>query len=250
MIARRRVDVAELNRLARARLRADGEVGGPEIELAGGHFAPGDRVVAKRNDRRRGVDNGDRGRVTAVDREQGSLLLQVGERQVVLDHDYLTGTTSDGEPTLLHGYAITGHVAQGLTVDRSYVLADDGISLEWGYVALSRGRDQNQLYLCSEPDQARAEFAPTATEPADPIARLTAHLQTSSAQILAIDAGQPMAQPSAEELHRLERASAVSERERRTLENGKRGWITAVTGQRLRARERARHARSCSRLGG
>ncbi len=165
---------------------------GPELELPGGRFAVGDRVVVKRNDRRRGVDNGDRGRVLAVDREQGSLLLQVGDRQVVLDHEFLAGTTSDGEPTLLHGYAITGHVAQGLTVDRSFVLADEGISREWGYVALSRGRESNRLYLCSQPDQARAEFAPTATEPADPIARLTARLQTSSAQVLAIDAGQPM----------------------------------------------------------
>ena len=94
-----------------------------------------------------------------------------------------------------------------------------GISLEWGYVALSRGREQNQLYLCSQPDQARAEFAPTATEPADPISRLTARLQANSAQILAIDAGQPMADPGAEELHRLERAAAVAERERRSLEN-------------------------------
>ena len=243
MIARRRVDVAELNRLARARLRAGGEVAGPELELPGGRFAPGDRVVVKRNDRRRSVDNGDRGRVLAVDREQGSLLLQVGDRQVVLDHEYLASSTSDGEPTLLHGYAITGHVAQGLTVDRSYVLADRGISLEWGYVALSRGREQNQLYVCSQPDQARAEFAPTATEPADPIARLTARLQASSAQILAIDAGQAIAEHGAEELHRLERAAAVAERERRRLENGRQSWIAAATGQRRRARERAADAR-------
>lgn len=160
----------------------------------------------------------------------------------MLDRAYLTDATSEGEPTLLPGYAITGHVAQGLTVDRSYVLADDGISLEWGYVALSRGREQNQLYLCAQPDHARAEFAPDATEPADPIPRLTARLQTSGAQILAIDAGQPMAD-GAEELHRLERAAAVADRERRALENGKRGWIAAATGQRRRARERAAAAR-------
>ena len=186
MIAHRRVDVAELNRLARARLLAGGEVAGPEHELPGGHFAPGDRVVVKRNDRRRGVDNGDRGRVLAVDREHGSLLLQVGDRQVVLDHEYLASSTSDGGPTLLHGYAITGHVAQGLTVDRSYVLADEGISLEWGYVALSRGREQNQVYLCSQSDQARAEFAPTATAPANPIAGLTTRLLLSGKAIAAV----------------------------------------------------------------
>ena len=244
MIARRRVDVAELNRIARERLCATGEVAGPELELPGGHFAPGDRVVVKRNDRRRGVDNGDRGRILAVDREQGSLLAQVGDRQVVLDHDYLTDSTSDGEPTLLHGYAITGHVAQGLTVGRSYVLADEGISLEWGYVALSRGREQNQVYVCSQPDQARAEFAPTAGEAADPIGRLTARLQTSSAQILAIDAGQPMAQAGADDLLSLERAAAVAGAERRALENSKRAWLTSLTGARRRAHEREADARS------
>ena len=123
------------------------------------------------------------------------------------------------------------------------MLADEGISLEWGYVALSRGREQNQLYLCSQPDQARAEFAPTTAEPADPSARLTARLQASSAQVLAIDAGQPMAQPGAEHLQRLEHAAAVASTERRALDT-KRSWLTSLTGARRRANEREADARS------
>ena len=43
--------------------------------------------------------------------------------------------------TLLHGYAVTGHVAQGVTVDRAYVLASDGLYREWIYTAMSRGRE-------------------------------------------------------------------------------------------------------------
>jgi len=37
------------------------------------------------------------------------------------------------------GYALTCHVAQGMTVERSFVLADAGLCREWGYTALTRG---------------------------------------------------------------------------------------------------------------
>ena len=63
--------------------------------------------------------------------------------------------TRDGEPTLLHAYAITGHIAQGMTVDHALVLADEGINREWAYVALSRGRQSNRLYLSERHDDAR-----------------------------------------------------------------------------------------------
>jgi hypothetical protein len=200
--------------------------------------------VIKRNDRRCGVDNGDRGRVVAVDPARGSLLVRCGDRQAMLDTAYLSSLTSEGEPTLLHAYAITGHVAQGMTVDRSYVLADEGIDQEWAYVALSRGRESNQLYLTAQPDQARAEFAPAAADTRDPIARLAAHLQNSGGQILAIDSGEPMRRPSNEDIVRLERAVATVERQRRALDVRKHGWIAGVTGQRQRARTREDEARA------
>ena len=65
MIAQRRADVADLNARARERAARRGALGRDELELAGGAFAVGDRVVVKRNDRRLGVNNGQRGRVTA-----------------------------------------------------------------------------------------------------------------------------------------------------------------------------------------
>ena len=55
---------------------------------------------------------------------------------------------------------MTGHVAQGATVDRAFVLASEGMSREWAYVALSRGRLSNRLYVAAQPDDERAEFAP------------------------------------------------------------------------------------------
>ena len=62
MIAFRRADVADLNGRARALMRASGRARRPRSStLPGGAFAVGDRVVLRRNDRRLGVANGERG---------------------------------------------------------------------------------------------------------------------------------------------------------------------------------------------
>src|SRR3954471_4355992 len=99
--------------------------------------------------------NGQRGRVLAVETSATALTIEVDGRAVRLDREFLNGLTRDGDPTLLHGYAITGHVAQGLTVDHSLVLAGGGMSSEWAYVALSRGRQKNRLYVAEREDDAR-----------------------------------------------------------------------------------------------
>jgi ATP-dependent exoDNAse (exonuclease V) alpha subunit len=83
-------------------------------------FAAGDRVVVKLNDLRRGVHNGERGRVVDVDPDV--VMVELRGRVVRLDRDFLEEPTAYGDPLLLHGYAITGHVARGLTVDHAFVL--------------------------------------------------------------------------------------------------------------------------------
>lgn len=86
----------------------------------------------------------------------------------------------------MHGYAITGHVAQGLTTERTFVLADSGASREWLYVALSRGRQANRLYVAGE-DRSRDEFAPVDRHQPDAWRRLVAAMARSEAQPMAID---------------------------------------------------------------
>jgi ATP-dependent exoDNAse (exonuclease V) alpha subunit len=53
MIARRRVDVADLNARARARMRESGALSGPTLQRPGGSFAVGDRVVVNATTRGR-----------------------------------------------------------------------------------------------------------------------------------------------------------------------------------------------------
>ena len=184
MLAHRRADVADLNGRAHALMRAAGALGGDELD----GFATGDRVVLRRNDRDRRVVNGDRGNVVEVDMAARELTVQLGARRVTLGPDYLGRLDRHGRAPLQHGYAITGHLAQGLTCRRTFVLATDQLSREWGYVALSRGTDSNRLYVIEGDPSDRLEYAPGSPQPADARAALVAGLGRSDAQQLAVDA--------------------------------------------------------------
>jgi len=228
MLAHRRTDVARLNQLARSKAQSAGRLRGPQLELPGGAFAAGDLVVIKRNDHQHAVSNGDRGQIMHVDVVNQRLTVRIDNRQVELDRGFLVETTRQGGSTLQHGYALTCHVAQGLTADSAFLLADTGLSRELAYTALSRGRTTNHLYLTEHPDRAQAEYAPV--EPArNPLERLTTMLATSSAQQLASELDPAAAVREAET--RLQRAS----RERRDIETSR--W-TPRRGQRLAAAQR------------
>jgi hypothetical protein len=151
MIAHRRSDVTEFNALAHARMRRDGRLGEGELVTGERSFSVGDRVIARRNDRRAGVINGTRGQVVGIDPEQRTLTL----RSTRDDELHLEGGYLD-EGWLEHGYALTAHAAQGATVDRSFVLGSDELYREWGYAALSRHRDQARFYVVSPGSVERA----------------------------------------------------------------------------------------------
>lgn len=61
-------------------------------------------------------------------------------RTVELTRGYLSRSTRDGSPAIVHGCAETGHAAQGITLDSAFVFAGDAVYREWMYVALSRAR--------------------------------------------------------------------------------------------------------------
>jgi conjugative relaxase-like TrwC/TraI family protein len=157
MIAFRRADVRDLNCRARALRAAACELGQDRLNLRDCEIATGDSVVLRRNDRQRDVANGDRGVVVAIAPRDGTVDVQVRGRRVRLDRAYLS--PSHGRDGLALGYAVTGHIAQGMTVDRALVLGTDTLFQEWGYVAISRGRLENRFYAVAGTHE-RDEFAP------------------------------------------------------------------------------------------
>lgn len=99
-------------------------------------FAEGDRVMFLKNERELGVKNGTLGTIETVNRVRMAVQLD-DDRSVAFDFkDY---------NQVDHGYAATIHKAQGMTVDRTFVLATPGMDSHSTYVALSRHRNHVQL---------------------------------------------------------------------------------------------------------
>ncbi|WP_339703542.1 Ti-type conjugative transfer relaxase TraA [uncultured Sphingosinicella sp.] len=144
ILAHTRADVAGLNALARQRLRLGKQLGDDvRVETRKGPkpFARGDRVMFLRNEKSMGVKNGSLGRVESVSQARMAIMLDDG-RAISFDTKLYTDID--------HGYAATIHKAQGVTVDRSYVLATGGMDRHGAYVALSRHRERVDLHYGKE----------------------------------------------------------------------------------------------------
>lgn len=181
MLAYNKVDVLELNQLARGLRQANGELG-PDVMFKTDRgeraFAEHDRVYFLKNDRALGVMNGTLGTVESI---------KDGEMTIRLDKDRSTSTslsptipsslssvvdfvaidsscirlTVDRYNHLDHGYAATIHKAQGVTVDRSYVLASKYLDLHSTYVAMSRHRQSVDLFYGKDVFLTRGELIQT-----------------------------------------------------------------------------------------
>jgi len=161
----------DLNRRARAERVLSGRVSdGDAVRLTGRvRASAGDLIVTRRNDRnlRYGhagwVRNGDRWQITAVHHD-GSVTAQR------IDPDTHTDTRNTGRAQLSGGmvrlpaayvaeyvdlgYVITAHRAQGLTVDTAHTIASTTMSRENLYVALTRGRHANTVFVpVDQPDR-------------------------------------------------------------------------------------------------
>ena len=145
MLATRRADVADLNDVTRARLLETGRLGAVAIFAGKGNqqreYRAGDRVIITANDYQLGVLNGTRANVTAVDARDGTLSLQTD------DHHQVAVPAEWAARHLDHGYAMTCHKAQGVSVDTALLYGTGALSREAGYVALSRGRTTNHVYV-------------------------------------------------------------------------------------------------------
>ena len=160
MVAHDNETVRELNRLARADRVAAGQVAVEGLALADGSIAgTGDVVVARRNDRRlrfsdgQWVRNRDRFVGTAT-HEDGSMTVRALDRggEAVLPAPYVAGHVE-------LGYASSLWSAQGRTVGTAHAIVGVGMTREALYVAATRGRESNRLYVDVEPEPANADMA-------------------------------------------------------------------------------------------
>lgn len=144
VLAHTNADVQELNRTIREARRERGELAEQAaFKTARGQreFAEGDRIVFLRNDAATGVKNGQLGTVERA--EDGRLSVQMDDGKV-------REVNQDAYADVDHGYAVTVHKAQGVTVDRAYVLATPSMDRSLSYVAMTRHRDEAQVFAGRE----------------------------------------------------------------------------------------------------
>ena len=101
-------------------------------------FAEGDRIQFRAPFAEQRVANGELGTITMIEQNQIHVALD-DERRISFDPQQF--------PHIDHGYAVTSHTSQGLTVDRVLLNADTQESFRllndrMAYVALSRARDE------------------------------------------------------------------------------------------------------------
>jgi conjugative relaxase-like TrwC/TraI family protein len=178
MLAYAHADVRELNDAAHMLMLQAGRLGPEAIELGGRQFRVGDRVICRRNYSRLGLRNGTRATVVSLDETMLAIRADSGAARSV-PRDYAA-------EHLEHGYALTGHAAQGATVERAFVLLPDwGALQEWGYVACTRARSETRLYLTEATLDPDAH--PCRREPLGAPERTAGALVRTSAEPLALD---------------------------------------------------------------
>lgn len=164
MMAGTRSDLFQLNQLARAKMQEKGVLGFDcEVDIcindvqATREFAVGDRILFCKNQRHLGITNGESGQLTDIN------LSHKGHWEFTVEQDTglsVTFSVTDDESVknryeaIDHGYALSVHKAQGITVDHAFVLASDSmLDREWTYVASSRARQKTQIYCTTQVEQ-------------------------------------------------------------------------------------------------
>ena len=160
MLAAQNATVTELNARAQAfRISAGTVTGHQAVDLRDGLRAHrGDLIVTRRNDATMRTDRG-RDRVKNNDLWTVTRVHRDGSLQVVHDGHGGRVTLPAGyvREHVELGYASTVHRAQGLTADTAHVLADPSTSRAMAYVAMTRGRESNRLYVETGDGQPMAE---------------------------------------------------------------------------------------------
>ena len=147
MTAQRNFDRRELNARARALLKADGTLVGPELVVNGIGFQVNDEVIARIPDRElrapgarhdAWVRNGACGRVAGVGADE---LVVEFERwgTVTVPRSYLERERNGVHGGLQHAYALTSYAAQGETHAVAMPFLTDESCRAAGYVQASRG---------------------------------------------------------------------------------------------------------------
>jgi len=151
VLAHTNVERTELNNMMRDELKRHGELQ-DEIDVTTKHgvmpMAVGERIMFTAPDRKMGVKNGTTGNIVGIDKDGFISVKLDNEDKIAIFNKDGRGTPEGNEIT--HGYCVTVHKAQGVTVDNCLALANSSMSLENLYVAMTRHRHDVEIVASAE----------------------------------------------------------------------------------------------------
>ena len=152
ILAYTRLDVKELNELARSQKRKDKELGDDvlfSMERGARNFAVGDRVYFLKREDSLSVINGTLGTIRAINEQSGVIGVEL-DRDEHQQKPQIVSVNTAHYKHLEHGYAATVYKAQGVTVDRSYILPSKHYDAHSTYVAMTRHRKSCDVFISRE----------------------------------------------------------------------------------------------------
>ncbi|MEI6627788.1 MAG: AAA family ATPase [Alphaproteobacteria bacterium] len=165
-----------INQAIREQLKQNGMIGKEDlIKINSQNFTIGDRIVFLKNNKtdlkitdvdgviqpEKSIKNGTRGTIQAVD-NRGNIKVQLADNYyTVISAINKSPKVAIGQPqpepireytytNIQHGYAVTCHKSQGQTVDFTIVAASKHMDAKGLYVAMTRHRDDVQLFYQKE----------------------------------------------------------------------------------------------------
>jgi ATP-dependent exoDNAse (exonuclease V) alpha subunit len=208
MVDRRNSTRRQLNRLAHLLRQVNGELGADEIAASGDRrFAVGDRITARapnrdlhvHGDRHAYVRNGALGTVVAITSSPGrpaadTLTVDfdgigvIDIRRAFFDH-HPTGAGRT-EVGIDHAYALTSYAVQGSTRAVSTSRVDVTATRAEAYVDITRGRDENHLYVTAASEPLDGEALPRVQPPRADVA-VADRLHRSTGELTAWELAHP-----------------------------------------------------------
>ncbi|HVJ35161.1 MAG TPA: AAA family ATPase [Terriglobia bacterium] len=220
-------DAADLNARIREGLKIIGVLQGEEIatvtEEGARTFMTGDRILFRRTHRfgasqdAVGVRNGTLGTISSTARaSDGEIAFTV-----TLDGGQTFTFSPDEFDGYAPGYAVTTHKAQGVTVDRSFVLASLGMNKHLLGVAMSRHRDTTALFAATG----------DAASPSQ-VAKIAGKAERAETTIDYLREAAPAPAARFAEMHGIEASTTERTMDSRTWADRRRQWV-AEQGTRL-----------------
>ena len=152
ILAYTRKDVKELNDLAREQKRNDCELGEDvmfSMERGERAFAVNDRVYFLKREDSISVINGTLGTIRAIHEKSGVIAVEL-DCDEASQKPQIVSVNTEHYKHLEHGYAATVYKAQGVTVDRSYILPSKHYDAHSSYVAMTRHRKSCDVFVSRE----------------------------------------------------------------------------------------------------